>query len=180
MVRPASLAVVLVERTWWDDEDCPTLRAAFAGGEGLDGTDEYDPIGDDHYSLLQKAARVQLLPLTDDEDAQDSQLRTNSKVFVDQWTAQEKIVRVQSSQPARLALRLLNYPAWQVEVNGARIQPQRPDDSGQMIVPIPARECRITVRFGRTLDPTAGSILSLLSLLAPASLLHFRPPPPHN
>ncbi len=172
----ASTAVFLVQHTWWDDEDFPTLRAAFAGGEGFDGTDEYDPIGDDHYNLPQKAARVQLLPLTDDVDAQDSQLLTNSKVFVDQWTAQEKIVRVQSSQPARLALRLLNYPAWQVEVNGARIQPQRPDDSGQMIVPIPAGECRITVRFGRTLDRTAGSILSLLSSLAAASLLTSRLP----
>jgi hypothetical protein len=172
----ASTGVFLVQHTWWDDEDFPTLRAAFASREGFDGTDEYDPIGDDHYNLPQKAARVQLLPLTDDADAQNSQLLTNSKVFVDQWTAQEKIMRVQSSQPARLALRLLNYPAWQVEVNGARIQPQHPEDSGQMIVPIPAGECRITVHFGLTLDRTAGSVLSLLSLLAAASLLTSRPP----
>jgi hypothetical protein len=172
----ASTAVFLVQHTWWDDEDFATLHAAFASGEGFDGTDEYDPIGDDHYNLPQKAARVHLLPITDDADAQDSQLLTNSKVFVDQWTAQEKIMRVQSSQPTRLALRLLNYPAWQVEVNGARIQPQHPEDSGQMIVAIPAGESRITVRLGRTLDRTVGSLLSLLSLLAAASLLTLRPP----
>ena len=171
----ASTAVFLVQHTWWDDEDFPILRAAFAGGEGFDGTDEYDPIGDDHYNLPQKAARVQLLPLTDDVDAQDSQLLTNSKVFVDQWTAQEKIVRVQSSQPARLVLRLLNYPAWQVEVNGARIQPQHPEDSGQMLVAIPAGEFRIMVHFARTLDRTLGSILSLLSLFTAASLLIWQP-----
>src|SRR5713226_4532681 len=172
----ASTAVFLVQHTWWDDEDFPTLRAAFAGGEGFDGTDEYDPISDDHYNLPQKAARVQLLPITDDADTENAPPPTNTSLFVDRWTAQEKILRFTSSQPARLALRLLNYPAWQVEVNGARIQPQRPDDSGQMIVPIPAGECRITVRFGRTLDRTAGSILSLLSLLAAASLLNLRPP----
>ena len=118
---------------------------------------------------------MQLLPLTDDVDAQDSQLLTNSKVFVDQWTAQEKIVRVQSSQPARLVLRLLNYPAWQVEVNGARIQPQHPEDSGQMLVAIPAGEFRIMVHFARTLDRTLGSILSLLSLFTAASLLIWQP-----
>src|SRR6266849_1518525 len=172
----ATTAVFLVQHTWWDDEDFPTLRAAFAGGEGFDGTDEYDPISDDHYNLPQKAPRVQLLPITDDADTENAPPPTNTSLFVDRWTAQEKILRFTSSQPARLALRLLNYPAWQVEVNGARIQSQRPEDSGQMIVPIPAGECRITVRFGRTLDRTAGSILSLLSLLAAASLLNLRPP----
>ena len=171
----ASTAVFLVQHTWWDDEDFPILRAAFARGEGFDGTDEYDPISDDHYNLPQKTPRVQLFPLTDDVDAQDSQLLTNSKVFVDRWTAQEKVVRVTSSQPARLVLRLLNYPAWQVEVNGARIQPQHPEDSGQMLVAIPAGEFRIMVHFARTLDRTLGSILSLLSLFTAASLLIWQP-----
>jgi len=171
----ASTAVFLVQHTWWDDEDFPTLRAAFASGEGFDGTDEYDPISDDHYNLPQKTPSVQLFPLTDDVDAQDSQLLTNSKVFVDRWTAQEKVVRVTSSQPARLVLRLLNYPAWQVEVNGARIQPQHPEDSGQMLVAIPAGEFRIMVHFARTLDRTLGSILSLLSLFTAASLLIWQP-----
>ncbi len=171
----ASTAVFLVQHTWWDDEDFPTLRAAFASGEGFDGTDEYDPISDDHYNLPQKTPSVQLFPLTDDVDAQDSQPLTNSKVFIDRWTAQEKVVRVTSSQPARLALRLLNYPAWQVEVNGARIQPQHPEDSGQMLVAIPAGEFRIMVHFARTLDRTLGSILSLLSLFTAASLLIWQP-----
>ncbi len=171
----ASTAVFLVQHTWWDDEDFPTLRAAFASGEGFDGTDEYDPISDDHYNLPQKTPSVQLFPLTDDVDAQDSQPLTNSKVFIDRWTAQEKVVRVTSSQPARLALRLLNYPAWQVEVNGARIQPQHPEDSGQMLVAIPAGDSRTAVHFARTPDRTLGSILSLLSLLTAASLLIWQP-----
>ncbi len=171
-----STAVYLVQHTWWDDEDFSTLRASFAGGEGFDGTDEYDPVGDDHYNLPQKAPRMHLLPLTDDADSQDSHALADSKAFVERWTAQDKIVRVHSSQPARLALRLLNYPAWRVEVNGARTQPQHPEDSGQMIVEVPPGESRITVHFGRTLDRMLGGLISILSSLTAASLLAWRLP----
>lgn len=158
-------AVYLVEHTWWDDEEFATLRAAIDTGDGFDGTDEYDPIGDDHYNLPPKAARVQLLPVADDADAPNSQPPANFKVVIDRWTAQEKIVRVQSAQPARLGLRLLNYPAWQVEVNGVRTESQHPEDSGQMLTPLPAGDSRITVRFVRTPDRTIGAILSILSSL---------------
>jgi len=75
------------------------------------------------------------------------------------------IVRVESTQAARLALRLLNYPAWQVQVNGSRVQPDAADDSGQMIVPIPAGQSRISARFARTRDRTLGAIISIVSLL---------------
>src|SRR5216684_2131565 len=94
----ASTAVFLVQHTWWDDEDFATLHAVFASGEGFDGTDEYDPNGDDHYNLPQKAALVHLLPFTDAADTENAPPPTNTSLFVDQWTAQEKIMRVQSSQ----------------------------------------------------------------------------------
>ena len=156
-------AVYLVQHTWWDDEEFSTLRDAIDSGDGFDGTDEYDPIGDDHYNLPQKTARAQLLPVTDDTDAPNSQPPASSKVVIDRWNAQEKVLRVQATQPARLALRLLNYPAWQVEVNGARIQPEHPEDSGQMLIPLRAGESRITVCFGRTRDRTLGAFLSIFS-----------------
>jgi hypothetical protein len=90
---------------------------------------------------------------------------------VERWTPENKIVRVESPRPLRLALRLLNYPAWQVDVNGSRIQPESAEDSGQMIVPLPDGQSRVTVRFTRTVDRTIGGILSLLSSLAAALLL---------
>src|SRR5579859_533822 len=167
----ASTGVYLVQHTWWDDEDFSTLRAAVDSGDGFDGTDEYDPIGDDHYNLPQHAPISQVLPLTDDTDAPDSQSLGNSKVVVDRWTAQEKIIRVQTTQPARLALRLLNYPAWQAEVNGNRIRPQHAEDTGQMIVAISAGESRITVRFARTPDRIVGVTVSILSFLLGGFLL---------
>jgi hypothetical protein len=167
----ASTGIFLVRHTWWDDEEFATLHAAIADGEGFDGTDEYDPIGDDHYNLPQKASRASLLPFDPEADLPDPQALSNSKVVIDRWDAEEKVVSVQSTQPARLALRLLNYPAWQAEVNGARIQPQQPDDFSQMLIPLPPGQSRVTVHFSRTPDRVVGIIVSILSLLAAASLV---------
>jgi hypothetical protein len=90
---------------------------------------------------------------------------------VERWTPEDKIVNAESARPGRVALRLLNYPAWQVEVNGSRIQPKQAEDSGQMIVPVPVGVSRIIVHFGRTPDRIIGGILSLLSLLTAAAFL---------
>jgi hypothetical protein len=161
-----STAVFLAQHTWWDDEDFSTLRATIASGEGFDGTDEYDPIGDDHYNLPARTPRAQVLPPSEDpESPAATTAATPSKIVIERWTPERKIVRVESPRPARLALRLLNYPAWQVQVNGSRIQPASADDSGQMIVPLPAGQSRVTARFTRTRDRILGAIISILSLL---------------
>ena len=174
---------LLVQNTWWDDEEFPSLREAIAGGNGFDGTDEYDPVNDDHYNLPAKAPAAQLLPSDGNADipTPDSASKSGpktpdpgipgAKITVERWTAEEKVVTVLSPQPARLALHLLNYPAWQVEVNESRIQPQQAEDSGQMVLPLPAGQSRIHVHFIRTRDRIVGGILSLLSLLTAAALL---------
>jgi hypothetical protein len=179
-------AVFLVQHTWWDDEEFSTLRAAMDGGQGFDGTDEYDPIGDDHYNLPAKAPRAQLLPSAEDAEGQPQKATPKTpevtierwEVAVERWTPENKIVNVESAHPGRVALRLLNYPAWQVEVNGSRIQPGQAEDSGQMILPVPTGQSRIIVNFARTPDRTIGGILSLLSLLAAALLPSNRQRPP--
>jgi len=161
-----SIAVFLAQHTWWDDEDFSTLRATIASGEGFDGTDEYDPIGDDHYNLPVRAPRAQVLPPSEEpESPEATAAATPPKIVIERWTPERKIVRVESPQPARLALRLLNYPAWQVQVNGSRIRPASADDSGQMIVPLPAGKSHVTARFTRTRDTILGAIISILSLL---------------
>ena len=150
----------LEQQAWWDTEDIPVLRQAIANGEGFDGTDEYDPLGDDHYDLPVKAPDARIIGADNASSAS-----SDSKIHVDRWTAEEKELTVTSSGPARIGLRLLNYPAWRVEVNGAAIVAERAEDSGQMIVPVPRGESRIRVHFARTLDRTLGGALSVVSLI---------------
>ena len=164
-------AIFFVQHTWWDDEDISTLRAGIASGEGFDGTDEYDPVGDDHYNLPAKAPRVQVLPPADASEGQTSDAATTPTIFIERWTPERKMLRVESRQPARLALRLLNYPAWQVDVNSSRIQPASADDTGQMIIPIAPGKSRVNVRFTRTPDRTIGAVVSAVSAFVVVLLL---------
>ena len=160
----AGSAIFLAGRTWWDDEDVATLRAAIASGEGFDGTDEYDPAGDDHYNLPANAPRAQWLPPAGEQSKELATGSTSRGVVVERWSPERKIVVVQSSRAGRLALRLLNYPAWRVEVNGAAVQPESAEDYGQMLVPLSAGKSRVIVRFTRTKDRTLGAAASMLSV----------------
>jgi len=159
-------ATFFVSTTWWDSDDVATLRAGLAAGTGFEGVDEYDPVGDDHYNLPEKAPEVNVLP-------DSSGTLGGATILVQRWTAAEKRLRVTAVAPVRIALRLLNYPAWHVDVNGSRLIPESAADSGQMILELPAGESRVDVRFVRTADRTLGALFSVAGLLA-ALLLGFR------
>ena len=173
----ASVALILtggatffVHATWWDTDDVTTLQAGVTAGTGFDGVDEYDPVGDDHYNLAANAPQVKLLPAisADSSDAEDAAAAgpkaapAGATILVQRWTANEKRLRVNALGPVRVALRLLNYPAWRVEVNGAHVAPEKAGDTNQMIVALPGGASDIEITFVRTWDRTVGGGLSLL------------------
>jgi hypothetical protein len=162
------LGYFLTQNTWWDPDEMPTQQAAIKSGTGYEGVDEYDPLGDDHLDLPKHALLAQILPAETDVPRGTP---PNAKIQVESWETNNHKVSVQSAAPARLALRLLNYPAWHVTVNGKTVAPEKPDDLDQMLVPIEAGKSEIQVRFVRTKDQTAGIALSILSLLLAAGLL---------
>jgi hypothetical protein len=164
-------AAFLVQQTWWDADDIPTLRAAMAQGEGFEGTDEYDPLGDDHYNLPVAAPRVQVLPLPEASRSNAPSGAAKPQIDVERWTAEDRSLRVTSAGPLRLALRLVNYPAWRAEVNGKAATPEHAGDADQMILDLPAGESSVRVRFTRTLDRTLGALVSVLALLTWLGLL---------
>ncbi len=160
-------AAVLVQAGWWDTEDLPTLRAAIADGSGFDGTDEYDPRGDDHYNLPAKASEAVVLAAEDSEDAP----APKAQVRIEKWTAVEKRLLISSPAAAKIALRLLDYPAWQVEVNGRNVMPEHSEGTAQMVVPVSAGDSEIRLQFVTTWDRRLGGVLSLLSVVVVALML---------
>lgn len=160
------LATFLVENTWWDQDEMPTLRDAFASGHGFEGTDEYDPLGDDHLDLSLSELLARALP---GDGANPSAPQVG--IQIQRWTAERKQIQVDAPSRARIALRLLNYPAWRVEVNGKQIKPERMDDVNQMVVPVEAGSSMIQIRFMRTVDRFVGDALSGLSGFMAALLL---------
>ncbi|MGB9510931.1 MAG: 6-pyruvoyl-tetrahydropterin synthase-related protein [Candidatus Acidiferrum sp.] len=160
-------ASFLVNNTWWDDDEMPTMRDALVSGQGFDGTDEYDPVGDDHADLPVNAPLVKILP----PDADESSSAPAAQFQIQRWTTRQIQVRIESPADARVALRLLNYPAWRLQVNRRPISPQRMDDFNQMVVPIPSGNSEIRVDFARTGDRALGDAISSVSVLLAAVLL---------
>jgi len=156
----AGAAAYMVRHTWWDSEDVPTLLEAQQKDEGYEGVDEYDPAGDDHSSLPEKSSRATLKRLHGNAATRDQ------KMHIEFWGAERKQLRIDSREPVRLSLRLLNYPAWRVLVNDRAVTPSPPTgDANPMVVPLAAGSSHVTVQFTRTPDRTFGGALTILSLL---------------
>jgi hypothetical protein len=154
----APIAIFLVNNGWWDPDEMPTQQAAIDNKAGFEGTDEYDPLGDDHLDLPANAPEVKALAEEgNSSSAKDVSIKTSK------WSTERKELVVVTSENLRLAMRDLNYPAWQVTVNGRRVQPERMDDINQMVIPVERGTSLIEIRFGRTMDRTIGNIVSLVS-----------------
>jgi hypothetical protein len=159
----------LVSNGWWDTDEMPTQYAAIERGTGFDGTDEYDPLGDEHSDLPMRAPLVRILP----EEA-GSVKTPEAQAQVVEWKTERKEIRVEAKEEARVALRLLNYPAWRVEVNGKTVQPERMDDLNVMVIPLGQGSSVIRVWFARTIDRTIGLCVSVMGMVATIGLWAWR------
>ncbi len=59
----------------------------------------------------------------------------------------------------------MNYPAWQVTVNGRQVMPQSDDPTGRMVIALPAGHSEVEVRFLRTPDRWLGDGISVAALI---------------
>jgi hypothetical protein len=147
---------------WWDTAaDLHEMQENVASGAGYEGTDEYTPLGADASAIdTDKGARR----VTVEGPA-------HAAIRVSQWSAEHKLLTAEMSGPDNLALRLFNYPAWRVEVNGNLVKAGTREGTGQMLVPVEAGENRVQITFIRTWDRTAGAWTSGAVLLMTLILL---------
>jgi hypothetical protein len=159
------LAGYRIQPPWWDTaDDIREMSDALDDGTGYEGTDEYVPTGADPYELNKS------LPLVSD----DTGAPVPSEMLA--WGPTEKHFVVHAAKPESLGLRLFNYPAWQITVNGQPAAAQTAEVTGQMIIPILAGTNDVRVHFRRTTDRTIGDAISGVSLmLLAAAWIKTRP-----
>jgi hypothetical protein len=177
----ACAATYMVRHTWWDSEDVPVLLEALKKDAGFEGVDEYDPLGDDHSLLPEKSERATVTRATAEAEAEtkkgtEAAPASDADVTIKSWTAERKEVRINTREPAVLKLRLLDYPAWRVKVNGSEVIPEQTGETAQITVPLPAGSSDVVARFIRTPDRTIGAAISAASVLIALLLFTTRRP----
>jgi hypothetical protein len=145
-----------VQPPWWEKTaDIAEMLGSQQNGAGYEGTDEYVPVGADPYEIKQDAPRVSLDQMPDQV----------GHIRIQEWNAESKFFTAEVSHRGQLVLRLFNYPAWRVEVNGRVVATGMLDVTGQMLIPVQAGENHVRVNFVRTQDRTSGAIISIVMLL---------------
>jgi hypothetical protein len=155
-----------IQPPWWDrPADLREMQDNMENGSGYEGTDEYTPVGADA-SNVDKGARL----VTVDGPA-------HAAIHVFDWGPESKLFTAKMSAPGNLALRLFNYPAWRVELNGRQAQATTREGTGQMLVPVGGGANRVEIKFIRTQDRAAGVWISVLTMLGLIlwMFLHRRP-----
>jgi hypothetical protein len=165
-------AHAMIRTAWWDNGDVPSMAASIASGSGYRGTDEYDPLGCDRYELpgdpdddervegvsATPAQQVEML----DPEKGDAVPASGVRIQIEKWSAERREFSAREAAPVTLAVRLLNFPAWDVRVDGRAIQPGYLHDNGQMLIPVSGGEHRVSIRFRRTRDRTVGNAISIV------------------
>jgi hypothetical protein len=93
-------------------------------------------------------------------------------VKVVRWSEEAKLLRVRTAVPASVTLKLFDYPAWQVEIDG-KPTVHESTYAGQIKVGVPPGDHSVRVCFVRTPDRTAGIAMSLLSAVILLALFYF-------
>ncbi len=163
-----------------DAEDkVPNQVQTFYAGVGVEGTDEYAPLGSDNAlvaSGLPDACLVSDPAQELGESDSSSDGPTAPVWFPEQgscddtfqaslWQSELKRLDVDSDHAGFVVLRLRRYPAWNVTVNGQPTRDFQYRQDGLLAVPVLEGPSRIEVRWKPTPDVWWGRGISTVSLL---------------
>ncbi len=173
-----ALACALAAMAWvqfWqpcDDEDNVRAQVATFHDGGFEGTDEYTVAPADNGDVQQGLPPVRVLREASGDEA-DSSVAENpewssgskdslpAEVHLDRWEAEDRRATVTTQAPGFAVVRLMDYPAWWVRVNGRRVRARPRREDGLMAIPIGAGRSRIEIRYEATPDVWAGRLISL-------------------
>jgi hypothetical protein len=154
-----------VQNPWWDDAaDINEMHDAIADGTGYEGTDEYVPAGVDPYDIDKNAPKITLTSA--DDEAPGDQTSTPGQVTINRWLARSREFEVRTDVRQFARLRLFNYPAWKVTVDGVPVTAETMEKTGELLIPVEPGTHRVLVVFDRTPDRLLGAILSLCTAIA--------------
>jgi hypothetical protein len=143
-----------VQPPWWDTAaDIQEMHDFIEDGDGYEGTDEYVPAGVDPYELKKDAPQVATVS------------GDPAVIHIDRWGAQSKVFSANVARPEKLRIRLLNYPAWRVEVNGREITAGTQPVTGEILIPVDTGSNRVRVTFVQTEDRLIGDLVSAGTVL---------------
>jgi 6-pyruvoyl-tetrahydropterin synthase related domain len=161
-----------------DEEDAVAAQIAdFRQGAGTEGTDEYTPRGVDNSLVQQDLPLVRVVRGADDDEDSGAQGvnpewqrgapgSLPARVDARRQNVEHWRVGVSTQEDGYAVFRLMDYPSWDITVDGkpSRIRPMRKD--GLTAVPVAAGTHVIEVKWTATWDVLAGRSISAIALLA--------------
>ncbi len=163
-------ATAIIRDAYWDDQDVPSIAAAISSHRGYEGTDEYAPIGLIRLDLPGNPDDTERpAGISPDPAPQFEELRSATgaavpavgiRLNVSRSSAERKAFTEESAAPVTLALRLVDYPSWEIQVDSKPARITTLPATSQILVPLAAGDHRVDVHFGRTWDRKAGDAIS--------------------
>jgi hypothetical protein len=160
-------ATRMVRDGWWDSCDAPFISGEIDTGHGYEGTDEYSPLGSDRSDLIQSDPADGPPKWIEKVDPNSGDIVPASgiQLHIERWSAERKAFTAETANQVKLALHIVNYPAWEAVMDGMPAQIEAAPDTAQMLIALPPGAHRVEVRFRRTRDRTTGDAISLISAM---------------
>jgi hypothetical protein len=175
LLLACGMAIVSAIGFWQpcDEEDNITAQIATFRATGFEGTDEYTPTGAANDAIQQGLPAIRLLGSASAEESTtgdhpqwtaDPSQEIPGAVAITRSNSEQISASVASNTPGYAVLRLMDYPAWRITVNGSDLRDRPHRGDGLLVIPIPAGVTRIDVRWRVTSDEWGGIVLSLVAL----------------
>jgi hypothetical protein len=160
-----------------DEEDAVTPQImSFRQGGGVEGTDEYTPAGADSSLVQQHLPLVQLLAEPRANEARPANGLnpewtpggTNAlqgEIKTTRRNAEHWEMTVSTTTPGFAILRLMDYPAWKVTVDGSPTGKRPRREDGLMAIPLSPGMHMLEIQWSTTRDLTLGRSISLVALV---------------